>query len=65
MLRGIFSTCKTSKNVTSKSQEVILCNQQIIHYKLEIAKPLEEFDETEIELVDIFASLTIKELGYF
>jgi hypothetical protein len=65
MLRGIFSTCKTSKNVTSKSQEVILCNQQIIHYKLEIAKPLEEFDETEIELVDLFASLTIKELGYF
>jgi hypothetical protein len=58
MLRGIFTTCKTSK-------DVILHNQHIIHRKLEIAAPLEEFDETAGELVDLYGSLTTKELAYF
>jgi hypothetical protein len=56
MLRGIFTTCKTSK-------EVILRNQHIIHRKLEIAKPLHEFDEIEVKLVDPYGSLTAKELA--
>jgi hypothetical protein len=40
-------------------------NQHIIHCKLEIAEPLDEFDETEVELVDPYGSLTAKELAYF
>jgi hypothetical protein len=48
-----------------KRWEVILCNQHIIHHKLKIVKPLEEFDETEAELVDPYGSLTVKELAYF
>jgi hypothetical protein len=46
-------------------QEVILMNQHIIHCKLEIAKPLQEFDETEAKLVDPYESLTAEELVYF
>jgi hypothetical protein len=65
MLRGIFIACKTSKEVVIKRQEVILRNQYIIHRKLEITKPLEEFDETEAELVDLYGSLTVEELAYF
>jgi hypothetical protein len=65
MLRGIFIACKTSKEVVIKRQEVILRNQYIIHRKLEITKPLEEFDETEAELVDPNGSLTVEELAYF
>jgi hypothetical protein len=44
MLRGIFIACKASKNIIIKIQEVILRNQHVIHHKLEIAEPLEEFD---------------------
>jgi hypothetical protein len=65
MLRGIFTTCKTSKDVIIKRQEVILRNQHIIHCKLEITEPLEEFDETEGELIDPYNSLTAEELAYF
>jgi hypothetical protein len=48
-----------------KRQEVILINEHIIHCKLEIADPLEEFDETEAKLVDPYRSLTAEELAYF
>jgi hypothetical protein len=65
MLRGISIACKASKEVIIKRQEVILRNQHIIHLKLEITKPLHEFDETEAELVDPYGSLTIEELAYF
>jgi hypothetical protein len=65
MLGGIFTTCKTSKEVIIKRQEVILRNQHIIHKKLEITEPLHEFDETEAELVDPYGSLTADELAYF
>jgi hypothetical protein len=58
MLRAIFIACKTSKDVIIKRQEVILRNLRIIHHKLDIAKPLVEFDETEAELVDPYDSLT-------
>jgi hypothetical protein len=37
----------------------------MIHHKLEIAEPLEEFDETEVELVDPYGFLTAEELAYF
>jgi hypothetical protein len=40
ILRGIFTACKTSKEVIIKRQEVILKNQLIIHRKLEITQPL-------------------------
>jgi hypothetical protein len=73
MLRGIFIACKASKDVfwpnpkdvIIKRLEVTLKNQHIIHRKLEIAEPLEEFDETEVELVDSYGSLTTEELAYF
>jgi hypothetical protein len=65
MLRGIFIACKASKEVIIKRQEVILRNQHIIHCKLEITELLEEFDETEVELVDPYGSLTAEELAYF
>jgi hypothetical protein len=65
MLRGIFTDCKASKEVIIKRQEVILRNQHIIHHKLEIAEPLHEFDETKVELVDPYESLTVEELAYF
>jgi hypothetical protein len=65
MLRGIFIACKASKEVVIKRQEVILRNQHIIHRKLKITEPLEEFDETEVELVDPYRSLTTKDLTYF
>jgi hypothetical protein len=65
MLKGIFTAYKVSKEVIVKRQEVILRNQYIIHRKLEIAEPLHEFDETEVELVDPYRSLTAKELAYF
>jgi hypothetical protein len=65
MLRGIFIACKASKEVIIKRQEVILRNQHIIHCKLEIAKPSQEFDETEAELVDPYGSLNAKELAFF
>jgi hypothetical protein len=45
MLRGIFTACKASMDVIINRQEIILRNQRIIHRKLEISKPLEEFDE--------------------
>jgi hypothetical protein len=65
MLRGIFTACKSSKKVIIKRQEVILNNQYIIHCKLEITEPLQEFDETKAELVDPYGSLTAEELAYF
>jgi hypothetical protein len=65
MLRGIFTASKASKEVIIKRQEVILRNQHIIHRKLEITEPLHEFDETEVELVDPYRSLTAEELAYF
>jgi hypothetical protein len=65
MLRGIFTTCKASKEVIIKRQEVILRNLHIIHRKLEIAEPLHEFDEIEAELVNPYGSLTADELAYF
>jgi hypothetical protein len=65
MLRGIFIACKASNEVIIRRQEVILRNQHIIHHKLEIAKPLKEFDETKAELVNPYESLTIEELAYF
>jgi hypothetical protein len=65
MLRGIFTACEASKDVIIKRKEVILRNQHIIHRKLEIAEPLEEFDETQTELVDPYESLIIEELAYF
>jgi hypothetical protein len=65
MLRGVFTACNTSKGVIIKRQEVILRNQRIIYHKLEIAKPLEKFDETEVDPVDPYRSLTTEELGYF
>jgi hypothetical protein len=65
MLRGIFTTSKSSKEVIIKRQEVILRSQHIIHRKLEITEPLHEFDETEVELVDPYRSLTAEELAYF
>jgi hypothetical protein len=65
MLRSIFTACKASKEVIIKRQEVILRNQHIIHRKLEIVEPLEEFDETEAELVDPYGSFTVEELAYF
>jgi hypothetical protein len=65
MLRGIFTACRASKEVIIKRQEVILKNQHIIHRKLEIAEPLEEFDEIEAKLVDPYRSLTAEELAYF
>jgi hypothetical protein len=65
MLRGIFIAYKVSKEVIIKRQEVILRNQHIIHHKLEITEPLHEFDETEVELVDPYGSLTVEELAYF
>jgi hypothetical protein len=65
MLRGIFTACKPSKKVIIKRQQVILRNQHIIHRKLEIVKPLQEFDEIEAELVDPYRSLTTEELDYF
>jgi hypothetical protein len=46
MLRGIFTACKASKEVIIKRQQVILRNQHIIHHKLEIDKPLQEFEPT-------------------
>jgi hypothetical protein len=64
MLRGIFIACKASKEVIIKRQEVILKNQHIIYHKLEIVEPLQEFDETEAELVDPYESLTAEELAY-
>jgi hypothetical protein len=65
MLRDIYTTCKASKEAIVKRQEFILRNQHIIHCKLEITERLEEFDETEVELVDPYGSLTIEELAYF
>jgi hypothetical protein len=65
MLRGIFIACRASKEVIIKRQEGILRHQHIIHCKLEITEPLEEFDETEAELVDPYGSLTTEELAYF
>jgi hypothetical protein len=65
MLRSIFTACKASKEVIIKRQKVILRNQHIIHRKLEITEPLQEFDETEAELVDPYGSLTTEELAYF
>jgi hypothetical protein len=65
MLRGIFTACWASKEVIIKRQEVILRNQHIIHRKLKIAEPLEEFDETSAELVDPYGSPTAEELAYF
>jgi hypothetical protein len=65
MLRGIFTACRASKEAIIKRQEVILRNQYIIHRKLEITEPLEEFDETSAELVDPYGSLTAEELAYF
>jgi hypothetical protein len=65
MLRGIFTASKASNEVIIKRQEVILMNQHIIHRKLEIAEPLEEFDETEAELVDPYGSLNAEEHAYF
>jgi hypothetical protein len=65
MLSGIFIACKTSKDVIIKRQGVIIRNQHIIHCKLEIAEPLEEFEETEAELVDPYGSLNVEELVYF
>jgi hypothetical protein len=65
MLRSIFTACRASKEVIIKRQEVILRNQHIIHCKLEIAEPLEEFDDTEAKFVDPYGSLTIEELTYF
>jgi hypothetical protein len=64
MLRDIFIACKASKEVIIKRQEVILKNQHIIYHKLEIVEPLQEFDETEAELVDPYESLTAEELAY-
>jgi hypothetical protein len=63
MLRGIFTACKASKEVIIKRQEVILRNQHIIHCKLEIVEPLQEFDETEAELVDPYGSFIAEELA--
>jgi hypothetical protein len=65
MLRGIFIAYRACKDVIIKRQEIILRNQYIIHRKLEIAEPLEEFDETEAALVDPYRSLTVEELAYF
>jgi hypothetical protein len=65
MLRDIFIACKVSKEAIIKRQEVILRYQHIIHCKFEIIEPLEEFDETEAELVDPYGSLTAEELAYF
>jgi hypothetical protein len=65
MLRDIFTACKASKEDIIKREEVILRNQHIIHCKLEIVEPLQEFDETQAELVDPYGSLTVKELAYF
>jgi hypothetical protein len=65
MLRGIFIAFKASREAIIKRQEVILRNQHIIHHKLEIVEPLEEFDQTEAELVDHYESLTTKEIAYF
>jgi hypothetical protein len=65
MLRGIYTACKASKEAIIKRQEVILRNQHIIHCKLVIAEPLEEFDETEAELVDPYGPLTAEEFAYF
>jgi hypothetical protein len=59
MLRSIFTACRASKEVIIKRQEVVLRNQHIIHCKLEIAEPLEEFDDTEAKFVDPYGSLTI------
>jgi hypothetical protein len=64
MLRGTFTACSASKEVIIMRQEVILRNHHIIHHKLEITEPLEEFDEIEAELVDPYGSLTAKELAY-
>jgi hypothetical protein len=65
MLRGIFIACKDSKEVIINRQEVILRNHHLIHRKLEMAEPLQEFDETEAELVDPYGPLTAEELAYF
>jgi hypothetical protein len=65
MLSGIFTACKASKEVIIKRQEVILRNRHIIHHKLEIVEPLEKFDDTEVELIDLYGSLTVEELAYF
>jgi hypothetical protein len=65
MLRGIFISCKASKESIIKRQEVILRHQRIIHCKLEVAGPLQEFDEIEVKLVDPYGSLTAEELTYF
>jgi hypothetical protein len=65
MLRGIFTACKASKKVIIKRQEVIPRIQHIIHKKLEITKPLHEFDETQADLVDPYGPLTADELAYF
>jgi hypothetical protein len=65
MLRGIFRACKASKEDIIKRQEVIIRNQYIFDHKLEITEPLQEFDETQAELVDPYESHTTEELAYF
>jgi hypothetical protein len=51
LLRGIYTTCKASKEAILKRQDVILRNQHIIHRKLEIAEPLESLMRQKLSLL--------------
>jgi hypothetical protein len=69
LFKGLFSICQSNKqsmDVLHERQEVLLENQQNLHYKMQVEQPFVEFSPVEAlpKLSGPFASLSIAEMVF-